>query len=71
MYVLPLEIPLSRGEGWDQINWLNPATFCAYSKPETEIYFIFSFMLLLHFLVHLIDVWNQKHCTVCQIIDKL
>jgi imidazoleglycerol phosphate synthase glutamine amidotransferase subunit HisH len=45
MYVLPLEIPLSRGGGWDQINWLNPATFCAYPKPETEIYFIFSFML--------------------------
>ena len=25
----------------------------------------------LHFLVHLIDVWNQKHCTACQIINKL
>jgi hypothetical protein len=23
------------------------------------------------FLVHLIDVWNQKHCTTCQIINKL
>ena len=25
----------------------------------------------LHFLVHLIDVWNQTHCTTCQIINKL
>ena len=25
----------------------------------------------LHFLVHLIDVSNQKHCTACQIINKL
>ena len=27
IYVLPLEIQLSRGEGWDPINWLNAATF--------------------------------------------
>jgi hypothetical protein len=24
-----------------------------------------------NFLVHLIVVWNQKHCTACQIINKL
>jgi hypothetical protein len=34
-YVLPLEIQLSRGEGWDPIHRLNPATFlCLDSVPE-------------------------------------
>jgi hypothetical protein len=32
--------------------------------------FVSDFNNFLHFLVHLIDVWNQKHCTACQIINK-
>ena len=32
MYFL-LEIQLSRGEGWDPINWFNPTIFCACPNP--------------------------------------
>jgi len=36
-----------------------------WQNPEIYLPFRVSF------LVHLIDVWNQKHCTACQIINKL
>jgi hypothetical protein len=34
VYVLPLEIQLSRGEGWDTINRFNPATFLCLSQAR-------------------------------------
>jgi hypothetical protein len=37
IYVLPLEIQLSRGEGWDPINRFNPATFLCLSQARTWI----------------------------------
>ena len=37
IYVLPLEIQLSRREGWDPINWFNSATLLCLSKARTWI----------------------------------
>ena len=37
IYVLPLEIQLSRGEGWDPINRFNSATFLCLSQARTWI----------------------------------
>jgi len=34
---ISLEIQLSRGEGWDPINWLNPVTFLCLSQARTWI----------------------------------
>ena len=34
IYVLVLEIPLSRGEGWNPIKLFNPATFCDGPNPK-------------------------------------
>jgi hypothetical protein len=33
LYVFLLEIQLSRGEGWDPINWFNSTIFCACPNP--------------------------------------
>jgi len=38
IYVFPLEIQLSRGEGWDPINRFNPATFLCLFKARTWIF---------------------------------
>ena len=37
IYVLPLEIQLSRGEGWNPINWFNPTTYVCLSQAGTWI----------------------------------
>ena len=49
IFQLPLEIQLSRVEGWDPINQFNPATFFACPKPGpgfptayVVIFFVFS-----------------------------
>jgi hypothetical protein len=31
--MLTLEIQLSRGQGWDPINWFNPPHVCVLPKP--------------------------------------
>ena len=60
----------------------DPNIFYAKKKKKIDKIWIFvsvshfnnrpvSCLNLFHFLVHLIDVWNQKHCTACQIINKL
>jgi hypothetical protein len=40
IYVLLLEIQLSRGEGWDLINQSNPATFLCLSQARTWISYV-------------------------------
>ena len=37
VYMLPLEIQLSRGQGWDPINWFNPTTFLCLSQARAWI----------------------------------
>ena len=37
VYVLPLEIQLSKGEGWDHINKINPTTLLCLSQARTWI----------------------------------
>ena len=37
IYVLLLEIQLSRVEGWDPINWFDPATFLCLSQTLTWV----------------------------------
>ena len=37
IYVLPLEVQLSRREDWDSLNRFNPATFLCLSQPRTWI----------------------------------
>jgi hypothetical protein len=37
IYVLPLEIQLSREEDWDPINWFDPTTFLCLSEARTWI----------------------------------
>ena len=46
MYVLPLEIHLSRGDGWDTIiiNQLSPATFLCLSQARIWISNVTFFM---------------------------
>jgi len=38
IYVLPLEIQLSIREGWNPINWFNPATLLSLSQARTWIF---------------------------------
>jgi hypothetical protein len=52
----------------------NICFFCLIRNEELPVVAMFVDGLgnnFLHFLVHLIDVWNQKHCTAFQIINKL
>ena len=37
IYVLPLEIQLSREEDWDPINWFDPTTSLCLSEARTWI----------------------------------
>ena len=37
LYELPLDIKLSRGEGWNAINRFNPTTFLCLSQASTRI----------------------------------
>ena len=41
LYVLPLEIQLSRGEGWDPSNLFNPTILLLRLKPEREFLTLF------------------------------
>ena len=38
IYVLSLEIQLSRGKGWDPSRWLNPVIFVCLSQAMTWIF---------------------------------
>ena len=37
IYVLPLEIQLSRGKCWDPINWFNPALLLCLFQAKTWV----------------------------------
>ena len=67
--VLLLEIWLSRWEGWDPINWLNPATFLRPSQVRTWIsniicHGLFSVQLRCEVVVHFVDIGeiDDLHC---------
>jgi hypothetical protein len=45
--------------------------FMPKKKKIQKFVSVSDFNNFLHFLVHLIDVYNQKHCNACQIINKL
>jgi hypothetical protein len=44
---------------------------CLFPNSKIDAWLLRYWRNFLHFLVHLIDVWNQKHCIACQIINKL
>jgi hypothetical protein len=47
--LLSLEIPLSRGEGWDPINRFNPATLLCRSKTRTPKSYVVVFCVFSEF----------------------
>ena len=60
---------LSRWEGWDPINWLNPATFLCPSQVRTWIsniicHGLFSVQLRWEVVVHFVDIGeiDDHHC---------